>query len=73
MADSMSDFDKKVFDNIYDTILKDCHTPLAAELAQGISSSEEKVKKSFRRLADCSIWPQNPAGIRQGIRPDPLT
>lgn len=32
MADSMSVFDKKVFLGVYNTILQDCHTPLAAEL-----------------------------------------
>lgn len=52
MAGSMNDFDKKVFTAVYDSLLEKCHTPLAAELAQGLSSSEEEVKKSFRRLAE---------------------
>ena len=63
MAGSMNDFDRKVFTAVYDSLLENCHTPLAAELAQGISSSEEEVKKSFRRLAEAHYFlPQKRSG-----------
>lgn len=52
MTGNISDFDRKIFSGVYKTILEDCRTPLATDLAAALSCPEEEVKESFRRLAD---------------------
>jgi len=52
MAEGLSDFDKKVFLSVYDSLLQDCRTPLAADIAAALSCSEGEAREAFKRLAE---------------------